>query len=75
MTDELREDLKPEEEDVEGHAAPLAPLSPGEKLANDDDDDDVEGHAAPLAPLSPGEKLANDDDDVEGHAPPPLAPL
>jgi len=50
MTDEPREDLKPEEEDVEGHAAPLAPLSPGEKFANDDDD--VEGHAPPpLAPL------------------------
>jgi hypothetical protein len=54
MTDEPREDLQPEEEDVEGHTAPLAPLEPGEKLANDEDDD-VEGHAppppAPLAPL------------------------
>jgi hypothetical protein len=47
MTDEPREDLQPEEEDVEGHAPPLAP--PLEKFAQDEDDD-VEAHAPPLAP-------------------------
>ena len=50
MTDEPREDLQPEEEDVKGHAAPLAPLEPGVPL-NRDDDDDVEAHSNPLAPL------------------------
>jgi hypothetical protein len=53
MTDEPREDLQPEEEDVEGHAAAAIPLEPGIPLHSDDDD--VEGHAppppAPLAPL------------------------
>ena len=53
MTDEPREDLQPDEEDVEGHAAAAIPLEPGIPLHSDDDDDDVEGHAPPphAAPL------------------------
>jgi hypothetical protein len=45
MTDEPREDLQPEEEDVEGHAPPV-PGPIGEKHSRDDDDD-VEAHAPP----------------------------
>jgi hypothetical protein len=47
MTDEPREDLQPEEEDVEGHAPPLNAPPTGEKFASDEDDD-VEAHAPPI---------------------------
>jgi hypothetical protein len=62
MTDEPRDDMRPEneeQEDVEGHASglggPLAEPALGPIGHSDDSDDDVEGHAAggPLAgPLS-----------------------
>ena len=44
MTDEPREDTRPEEtEDVEGHGGLAEPhLEPG--LPHSDEDDDVEGH-------------------------------
>jgi hypothetical protein len=46
MTDEPREENKPEDEDVEGHG-PLGP-APDEKFRADEDDD-VEGHG-PIGP-------------------------
>jgi hypothetical protein len=47
MTDEPREDLQPEEEDVEGHAPPLNAPPLTEKFGQDEDDD-VEAHSPPL---------------------------
>lgn len=46
MSDEPREDLQPEEEDVEGHAPPQPAPPTGEKFGRDEDDD-VEAHSPP----------------------------
>lgn len=54
MSDEPREDLQPEEEDVEGHAPPVGAPPTGEKFGRDEDDD-VEAHAPPIGAPPIGE--------------------
>lgn len=46
MTDEPREENRPDEEEVEAHAPPL-PEPPLEKHRGDEDDD-VEAHSPPI---------------------------
>jgi hypothetical protein len=45
MTDEPREDTRPEEEDVEGHRLADPVSDPVDEKNQRDEDDDVEGHA------------------------------
>ena len=49
MTDEPREENQPENEEVEAHLPPTAPIEPNRS----DEDEDVEAHSVPLIPLDP----------------------
>jgi hypothetical protein len=56
MTDEPREEIQPEDEDVEAHSPPVG-LPPVGDLnhGRSDDDDDVEAHSPPIGQPPIGE--------------------
>lgn len=54
MTDEPREENRPDEEEVEAHAPPVGAPPVGERHRGEDDDD-VEAHSPPIGAPPIGE--------------------